>query len=184
MIARRLQALTRVRPGEGRTASLLVAMMFVGMSGAAIGANGVESLFFSRFGPGFLPYLYLALGPLTFAVLIGMGASPAAEGPRFLVRLPLGIAAAVVVARVVLGFGLHWFYPVSWLVMMVLWTTQVMGAWGLAGAVSDARQAKRLFPLYGAAVIAGWVVGGLATGPVAVLIGAENLLLVWAAAVV
>jgi hypothetical protein len=51
MIARRLQAIARIRPGEGRTAALLLALMLVGMTSAAVGANGVESLFFSRFGP-------------------------------------------------------------------------------------------------------------------------------------
>ncbi|MGH2677460.1 MAG: HEAT repeat domain-containing protein, partial [Actinomycetota bacterium] len=60
--------------------------------------------------------------------------------------------------------------------------SQVMGSWGLAGAVSDTRQAKRLFPLYGAGLIAGGVIGGLATGFLADLLGAENLLLVWTGA--
>ena len=47
--------------------------------------------------------------------------------------------------------------------------------------VVDTRQAKRLFPLFGAGWIVGWVVGGVLTRPLAALIGAENLLLVWAA---
>ncbi len=184
MIARRLQAVTRIRPGEGRTASLLLALMLVGMTGAAVGANGVESLFFSRFGPGFLPYLYLVLGPLTFAVTMGMGTMASGAGLGFLVRLPLAVATTLLVARAILGLQLHWFYPAMWLVMMVLWTTQVLGFWGLAGAVSDTRQAKRLFPLYGAAVIAGWVLGGISTGPLADRIQAENLVVVWAGTMV
>jgi hypothetical protein len=44
MTARQLQAVTRIRLGEGRTASALLTMMVVGMTGAAVGANGVESL--------------------------------------------------------------------------------------------------------------------------------------------
>jgi len=67
-------------------------------------------------------------------------------------------------------------------VMMVAWTAQGMGSWGLAGAVNDTRQAKRLFPLYGAGLILGGVIGGLATGLLADWIHAENLLFVWAAA--
>ncbi|MGH2675565.1 MAG: HEAT repeat domain-containing protein, partial [Actinomycetota bacterium] len=180
----RIQAALSIRAGEGRTALLLLAMMLVAMAGAAIGANGVESLFFSRFGPDFLPYLYVVLGPLTFAVMIGMGALLSGEATRWLVRLPIGLAATLLVARGVLELELRWFYPVLWLVMMVLWTSQVMGSWGLAGAVSDTRQAKRLFPLYGAGLIAGGVAGGLATGPLAGLIHSENLLLVWAGALI
>jgi hypothetical protein len=182
MILSRLQAALGVRPGEGPTAFRLLAMMLVAMAGAAVGANGVESLFFSRFGPEFLPYLYVVLGPLTLAVMVGMGAVVSGQATRFLVRLPLVLAATLLAARVVLGLGLEGSYPVLWLVMMVLWTSQVMGSWAVAGAVSDTRQAKRLFPLYGAGVVVGGVLGGLATAPLATLIHAENLLFVWAGA--
>jgi HEAT repeat protein len=182
VIARRLQAVLRIRPGEGRTVLLLLTMMVVGMTGAAVGANGVESLFFSRYGPHFLPYLYLALGPLTFAVMMGMSALVSGEAHRFLTRLPIALAAVLLAARGLLLLDLRWFYPVLWLVMMVLWTSQVMGSWGLAGAVSDTRQAKRLFPLYGAGLVSGGVLGGLSTGPLAGWIHANNLLLVWAGA--
>lgn len=179
-----LRSLLKIRPGEGPVAVRMLAVMFVGMAGAAIGASGVESLFFARFGPDFLPYLYVALGPLTFAVMAGMSMLLSGRAVRVLTRLPLALAGALVVARAALTLDLRWIYPALWLVMMVVWTCQVMGSWGLAGAVSDTRQAKRLFPLYGAGLITGGVVGGLATGPLAALIHAENLLLVWVAALV
>jgi HEAT repeat protein len=178
----RFRSALRIRPGEERIAFRLLGLMFVAMAGAAVGANGVESLFFARFGPDFLPYLYVALGPLTFAVMTGMGTLISGEATRFLVRLPLVLAVTVLAARGVLALELRWFYPALWLVMMVVWTCLVMGSWGLAGAVSETRQAKRLFPLYGAGLITGGVIGGLATGPLADLIHAENLLFVWTAA--
>ena len=89
------------------------------MAGAAMGANGVESLSFSRFGPHFLPYLYFALGPTTFVLMIGLGTALLGEATRILVRLPL--AATLLAARGVLELDLQWFYPLLWLVMMVLW---------------------------------------------------------------
>jgi HEAT repeat protein len=184
MIARRLRGFLRIRPGEEGTAFRLLALMLVAMAGAAVGANGVESLFFSRLGPSLLPYLYVALGPITFALMIVASARLSGEATRFLVRLPLVLAATLLVGRSVLELDLRWFYPVLWLMMMVLWTAQLMGSWGLAGTVSDTRQAKRLFPLYGAGLIAGAVVGGLATGPLANAIHAENLLFVWVAALI
>src|SRR5215204_5491496 len=52
--------------------------------------------------------------------------------------------------------------------------------WGLAGLVSDTRQAKRFFPLIAAGGVVGLVGGGLVTGPLAAALGSENLLLVWA----
>jgi hypothetical protein len=91
------------------------------MAGAAMGANGVESLVFSRSGPHFLPYLYIALGPITFVLMIGLGTALSGETSRILVRLPLLLSATLVAARGVLELDLQWFYPLLWLVMMVLW---------------------------------------------------------------
>ena len=54
-----------------------------------------------------------------------------------------------------------------------------LAVWGLAGIVTDTRQAKRFFPLIGAGGVLGYVIGGLATKPLASAIGAPNLLLVW-----
>jgi len=179
-----LQAALKLRPGEGPTALRMLTLMVVGMAGAVIGSAGVESLFFSRFGPAFLPYLYVAVGPITFAVMVGMGALLSREPTRYLTLLPLALASAVVTARVALLLDARWFYPVLWLVMMIVWTVQVMGSWGLAGAVSDTRQAKRLFPLYGAGLILGGVAGGLTTGPLAGWLGTENLLFLWAGALI
>src|ERR687891_433595 len=116
--------------------------------------------------------------------MAGMSPLLAGQAARVLAALPLALAVTLLAARAVLALELRWFYPALWLVMMVAWTCQVMGSWGLAGAVSDTRQAKRLFPLYGAGLITGGVLGGLATGPIAAVIHAENLLFVWTGALV
>src|SRR5919106_1518416 len=159
---RGLLAGLRIRPGEGPIALRLLAMMLVAMAGAAVGANGVESLFFSRFGPHFLPYLYMALGVVTFGLMMAMSTLLGrSNAPRRLAAMPLVLAGGLVAARAVLLLDLRWFYPVLWVVMMIVWTTLIMSSWGLAGAIHDTRQAKRLFPLYGAGLILGGVVGGL-----------------------
>jgi HEAT repeat protein len=179
----RLQSALRVRPGEGSVAFRFVALMFVGMTGAAVGANGVESLFFSRFGPEYLPYLYIVLAVVTFALTIAVSsllARPNAAG--VLLTVLAGLVVVLVGIRGTLLIPLRGVYPMTWILMMVAWTAQVMASWGLAGAVHDTRQAKRLFPLYGSGLILGAVVGGLATGPLASLLGAENLVVVWVVA--
>jgi HEAT repeat protein len=182
---RRVQAALKIRPGEGPIVFRVLAVMFVGMSGAAVGANGIESLFFSRFGPQFLPYLYLALGVVTFGVMMGMsGFLSRPDAIRRLALVPFLLAAVLAAARAALLADIRWFFPALWLAMMVIWTVQVMASWGLAGAVHDTRQAKRLFPLYGAALILGSVLGGLGTGPLAAWLGPENLILVWVGALV
>jgi hypothetical protein len=179
----RLQSALRVRPDEGPVALRFVSLMFVGMTGAAVGANGVESLFFSRFGPEYLPYLYIVLAVVTFALTIAVSSLLARPDPAgVLLTVLAGLAVLLVGARGTLLIPVRGVYPVAWIVMMVAWTAQVMASWGLAGAVHDTRQAKRLFPLYGSGLILGAVFGGLATGPLASLLGAENLIVVWVVA--
>ncbi|HEX6262930.1 MAG TPA: HEAT repeat domain-containing protein [Actinomycetota bacterium] len=181
----RLRAALRVRPGEGGLVLRFLAVMLVGLFGATLGGAAVESLFFSRFGPHFLPYLYMALGVATFFVMAAMSAVLARPHPgRVLATLPLGLAVLLLAARTTLLLDQRWLYPVLWVVMMIAWTTQVMVSWGLAGDVHDTRQAKRLFPLYGVGLILGGIAGGLVTGPLAALLGTENLLLIWAAALI
>lgn len=175
----RLQRALRILPGEGPVAARTLALMLTLWTGIGIGGNAVESLFFARFGPRFLPFMYLALGPLTFLAMAGT-AGLVSRIPRSVVTLPLVLAGVVAAGRALLVVHDDWVYPVLWLLMMVVWTVQGIAAWGLAGAVNDTRQAKRLFPLYGAGLIAGGVIGGFLTRPLAALVGVENLLVLWA----
>jgi HEAT repeat protein len=174
----------RINPGEERVAFRVLGMMFLAWGGFSIGGNAVEGLLFARFGPDALPYLFVTLGIATAAVMLGMNALLARPRPQQLLLLFLpGMAAAILGLRALLQIGARWVYPASWLVMMVLWTGIGVVTWGIAGAVHDTRQAKRLFPLYGAGLILGGAAGGVATAPLAAWLGAENLLVLWAAAV-
>jgi HEAT repeat protein/ATP/ADP translocase len=177
----RFAAVLKIRPGEGAVAGRVLAMMFVVWSGFALGGNAVEGLLFARFGPEALPYLFVGLGVSTSVVMLTMNTLLQRPNPqRLLVRMLPAMSVAILGMRALLLLEARWLYPAMWLAMMVLWTAIGVVIWGVAGAVHDTRQAKRLFPLYGSALILGGVVGGVATAPLAVWLGAENLLLLWA----
>jgi len=181
----RVYRVLKIRPGEARTASRFLAFMVVVWTGFAVGGSGVEALLFARFGPHALPYLYIAVGALTFLWMTGMAMLLRRRDPdRLLVFLPLAFAAVVLSMRALVEASADLVYPILWLLMMVMWTAQGVAVWGLASTLHDTRQAKRLFPLYGAGWILGSVLGGVATRPLAVWIHAENLLIVWAACLV
>ncbi len=175
----------KIKPGEGRTAALLTGLMLFTSAGGSIGGNGIEALFYSRFGVQYLPYMYIALGVVTLLTSLGLTAL-LSRVPRqgLYVVLPLALAALLIAARALVAFNLNWFYPVLWLGMNVMGTLQGLLTWGLAGSACDTRQAKRLFPLFSAGGILGAVIGGLGTRPLVNLFHVENLLLVWAAALV
>ena len=180
---RRLKRVLRISNTESRVVVRLLALMFVTWAGFAIGGNAVEGLLFIRVGPDALPYLFVALGATTAGVMFGMNAVLVRPRPQRLLALCLPVmVTAVLGMRALLALNENWVYPVTWLAMMVLWTGAGVVTWGIAGAVHDTRQAKRLFPLYSSGVILGGALGGAGTAPLARWLSAENLLFVWAAA--
>ena len=150
-----------------------------------MGATGIESLLFSRYGPRSLPYLFIALGLITLPVTAQLGALlQRTDRRRILILLPLALGLALAAGRALILADENWVYPALWLLMMVVWIVEATGMWAVASLVNDTRQAKRLFPLYGAGQIVGGIVGGLLTVPLARTLHAENLIFVWTIALV
>jgi HEAT repeat protein len=163
----------------------MLILMLVVWTGATVGAAGIESLLFSRYGPQSLPYLFIALGLITLPITAQLGALlQRPDRRRILVLLPLALGLALTAGRGLMLADGNWVYPVLWVLMMVVWIMEATGMWAVASLVNDTRQAKRLFPLYGAGQIVGGAVGGLLTVPLARTLHAENLIFVWSVALV
>jgi drug/metabolite transporter (DMT)-like permease len=171
----------RIQRGEGRQAALVVSLMLTSMAAHTMGESGVDALFFDRVGAQSLPLVYLLQGGTTFVVMLGLTGFLGRLGPRrAYLGAPLALGVLVVVVRAIVATDLRWIYFVGWITAGMGLIVLGVFLWGTAGAVVDTRQAKRLFPLFGAGGILGSVVGGLLTRPLALVIGAQNLLLVWA----
>ncbi|HZY46004.1 MAG TPA: HEAT repeat domain-containing protein, partial [Anaerolineae bacterium] len=177
----RLAALLKIRQGEGRTASLLIGLMIFASAGITIGSTGVDALFFARFGPQNLPYMYLALGVTNFIGMLGVTALIGRVAHhRLFILIPFVFAIVLIIERVVLGLNLPWFMPIVWLLKELMNLVQGTYTWGLAGLFTDTRQAKRLFPLFTAGSIFGAVTGSFATPLLVNWLNVDNLLIVWA----
>ena len=175
--------LLRLNPGEGRPVGLIVCASFCSAAGLMIGQSSIEALFFARYGVEKLPVMYLLLGGSMFVMSLGVSALLGSRGrARAFLLIPSAIAALALAGRVGAGAGVDVVYAGLWLLQGAAQFMLGLSVWGLAGIVTDTRQAKRFFPLIGAGSVLGQVVGGLATKPLATLIGAENLILVWVAA--
>ncbi len=174
-----------IRASERRTVWFVATLMFASLAGAAIGESAVSALFFERLGPQALPVMYLAQAGVTLVAMFALTAVLQRVAHRTVyIWSPLLLAAVVVAERGVLLTDARWIYPVLWVTVAFATLAQAIGLWGTAGTLVDARQAKRLFPIFGAGGILGAVAGGLLTRPLAALLGVENLLLVWVAALV
>ena len=180
MNAARLQRLVTLKPGEGRPVGLIVSVSFFVSAGLMIGQSGIEALFFDRYGVDKLPVMYLVLGATMFLATIGYGGLLARLGRgRATIVIPVAMAVLAAAGRVGLEADLAWITPALWLLQGVGYFVLGLALWGLAGIVTDTRQAKRFFPLIGAGGVLGYVVGGLVTKPFAAWFGTPNLLLVW-----
>jgi ATP/ADP translocase len=149
-----------------------------------IAQSGIDALFFTRYGIDQLPTMYLILGPTMFAVMLAVGVLLARVGRgRAFVAIPLAISLAAVAGRAAVETEADWVFGALWVAREVAEMLSVLTVWGLAGLVTDTRQAKRFFPLIAAGGVFGLITGGFATRPLAGALGPENLIAVWAAAV-
>ena len=177
----RLASLLKVRPEEGRLV-LLVGILFLCIqAGQGMGDNAASALFFLRFGVDFLPYMYLILGGVTFIITLAYSAGLGRLGRSiFFQALVLGVIALLIIERLALIRPFQLLYPILWLTISCMGMILGTFVWNLAGDVSDARQSKRLFPLYASSGILGSVLGNSVTGLIAKALGTDNLLIFYA----
>ena len=183
-----MPAITRllgIRPGEGRLVALVAACFASIEAGRGIGEVGADTLAISRFGASILPVLFIGLGATSLVAALAYGAALGrAPRARLFSGLLLAAAATIAIERLLLVPGTSPILLVLWLTVYAAGTIAGTIAWTLAGAVLDARQAKRLFPLLTSAAIAGMFAGTLGSGLVAGAFGAEALVVVAAALLV
>jgi HEAT repeat protein len=180
-MSNRIASLLKVRLDEGRLV-ILVALLFACIqAGQGMGDNAASALFLLRFGVDFLPYMYIAAGALTFVITMAYSAGLGRfEMGRFFLWILSAFAILLIVERAALTLSLPFLYPALWLTITGMGGILGTFVWNLAGEVCDARQAKRLFPLFTSAGILGSVLGNAVTGSIAQLLGTENLFFLYA----
>ena len=167
-----------IRQGEAGLIARVCLVFATLEAGRGLAEVGVDTLILNRSGSGALPPLFIALGVFSLLVSLGLGAALARlRRDRFSVGLYVTLAAVLAVERLAAVSGSAAIYPILWVTVYAAGMAGSTTAWTIAGAVFDARQAKRLFPLATSAAIAGGFIGMLLAGPVARLVGAENLVL-------
>jgi hypothetical protein len=70
-----LVSLLKVRPEEKQLVLLVAALFACIQAGQGMGDNSASALFLLRYGPDFLPYMYIALGALTFVTTLAYSAA-------------------------------------------------------------------------------------------------------------
>lgn len=159
------------------TASLFA----VSQASQGLGVNTADALFFLRFGVEYLPTMILLTGPVVMVTTLVFAAGLGRLGSRlWLVAVSAGLGALLILERTGIALDLPGIYPIVWLGGQVAMMASLTSMWTAAGEVCTTRQAKRLYPLFASAGIAGAVVGNALTGPLANSVGTENVLLIQA----
>ncbi len=174
-----LERLFKVRPSERRLVGL-VAVVFAGtQSTHALSVNTADTLFFSRFGVENLPAMFMILGLVAAVALVGYtGALGSLPREVFYPGLLVVGGLVMIVLRLLVLLDARWVYAVIWVTANMLLLVTLTFMWNVAGDVVDTRSGKRLFPVFASAGVLGGFLGNIATGPLATLIGAPNLLVV------
>lgn len=168
-----------IRSDEVTLTLWMSALFAVTQASHGVGANTADALFFLRYGVEDLPLMILLSGPAVMVAIIAQSAGLARQGPRrWLVRLMAVTSAWAAVLWGGVFLDTDAVYPVIWISTQVVIFLTITILWNAAGAACTTRQAKRLFPVFATAAVAGGVVGNLLVGPLAALLGTENLLLV------
>ena len=180
MLREKAVTLLKIRPEEMHMSILMAVLFFLVQAGIGVGDSVAFALFVSKNAP-LLPYMYVPMGVIVFLVSLSYTASLG----RF--------KNAQVVIWFLSGFALlmlgEWMVAVFFQVQITktFWLTVnsmgiILGTliWTAAGEVCDARQAKRLFPVFASMGILGSIMGNLFTKVLSQHVGMNNMILVYA----
>jgi len=181
MLREKIVALLKIRPEELRMVTLVAVLFLVIQAGQGFGDTAAFALFVSH-SVDRLPYMYVPLGLIVFVVSMGYTAS---LGRFQNANVVLWFLAGFVFLLLGEWVAIELFHvsiaQIFWLTVNGMNVVLSTLLWTTAGEVCDARQAKRLFPLFTSVGILGSVLGNSLTGVFAGILGANNLILVYAA---
>ena len=179
----RLATFLQIRSSEARLVGFVAALFALIEAGRGLGGNAADALFYTRFGVEYLPYMFMLLGAANFLVSLTYAASLGKfDQRRFFVLILIALAVVVLIERAALALEIAALYPVLWISINIIASIVGLLSWNIAGEVCDARQAKRLFAIFVSAGILGSVIGNFITGPLAQILGTQNLLILYAIA--
>jgi HEAT repeat protein len=180
MLKEKVVTLLQIRPDETHMVAWMAMLFFLVQAGQGFGDTAAFALFVSH-NVDRLPYMYVPLGLIVFLISLGYSASLGRFQNANVVRwFLLGFVVLLLAewaAIVLFQIPITQFF---WLTVNGMGVVLGTLLWTVAGEVCDARQAKRLFPLFTSIAILGSVLGNSLTGLLAKIIGTSNLIVVFA----
>ena len=153
--------------------------------GFSVSRAASEAMFLIHFGVDYLPYLLLAnpLLVLVTSMVYGVYADRIPDD-RLMIYTALLPVPLIVLMRVLMLGEMHWVYFVLY-TFVLAYATILTTSWTvyLAGHY-DVQESKRLLPFIASGTLIGMVLGGIGVALCVPLIGAANILWLWAGTLV
>lgn len=172
-----------IHPGEGRSASLMMAHSFsMGLS-TVFFETAASALFLAHFGSSLLPWVYIVAAVVN--TVTGVVYSTIQDRVPFR-RLMTGTITFLLMSVCAFRLGIGLTTAAGMLFGLLVWYRVVsiltdLEYWAVAGRLYDVRQAKRLFGLIGSGEVVARIVGAFSVPLLVDLIGVHNLLVLSAA---
>lgn len=180
MLREKAVALLQIRPEETRMVAWMAMLFLLIQAGQGFGDTAAFALFVSH-NVDRLPYMYVPLGLIVFLVSLGYSASLGRfQNATVVVWFLAGFVILLLAEWAAIALFEIPITQYFWLTVNGMGIVIGTLIWTVAGEVCDARQAKRLFPLFTSIAILGSVFGNSLTGLLAGVIGTNNLIVVYA----
>jgi CRP-like cAMP-binding protein/HEAT repeat protein len=180
-----LEKLFPVQRHEWPKALMLLSVATLIGVGSSVSRAASEAMFLIHFGVEYLPYVLLA-NPILVLVTSTIYSAYADRVPdnRLMMYTSLLPVPLIVLMRVLMFGGMHWVYFVLYTfvqayatILATSWTVYLAGHY-------DVQESKRLLPFITSGQLIGTVLGGVGVALCVPLIGAANILWLWAGALV
>jgi ATP/ADP translocase len=176
-----LEKLFPVQRHEWPKALMLLSVATLIGVGSSVSRAASEAMFLIHFGVEYLPYVLLA-NPILVLVTSTIYSAYADRVPdnRLMMYTSLLPVPLIVLMRVLMFGGMHWVYFVLYTfvqayatILATSWTVYLAGHY-------DVQESKRLLPFITSGQLIGTVLGGVGVALCVPLIGAANILWLWA----
>jgi hypothetical protein len=163
---------------------VLFALLLCIFGGAILGDSAAESLLLAHCDTRLLPSMFMANALLLFLTsAFLMSAIDRVDRGAFFLALVFGHWLVVTATRVALALGAGFLYPVIFSYAYVSKIVLFLMFWTMANDLTDSRKAAGVFPIIASGGTIGAIGASFAIPLFLKIISAENLLVVWSAAV-
>lgn len=176
-----LERLFKIESDDWPYVGVMLPIFFLVIFGRTVGDISTQSLFVSRVGEEFIPWMYFLESLGLFLISVAITSFIDRLNKERIFKLTLfSLAVIIIFFRLLLVFDVLFIYPLFF-ISNYIFTIILFGQfWLVANEICDSRQAKRIFGLISIGGILGAIISSRSISFLVDFLGTENLFFIWA----